>query len=198
MKTCAVVALISIAYFSVSIVVLHFLRSDVNPVKEATGYYAIGPYGLLMSSALFTLGLASLGVVVGLYEGMDTARSSLGLLLLGIWVIGVLVALCFPLNPEGTPMTILNRIRRTSTPISFLCLTLGILLVSRSFRLDANWCPIHHLSILVAWLMVAMFFATVVNILTRSGFLGLLQRISLAAFVLWILVVAIHLIIIAD
>lgn len=199
MKTLAFIALISMAYFVVSIVVLHFLRSDINPIKQATGYYAIGPHRLLMTSAFFSVGLASLIVAVGLYKGtVPSARSLMGLVLLGIWVIGVLIATCFPLNPEGTPMTVLNRIRRISTPFTFLCLTLGVMLVSRSFKFDENWYPIYRLSFVLSWLMLVLFITTVVNVLTRSDFLGLLQRISLATFAIWFLVVAVRLMIIGG
>lgn len=199
MKTLAFVAWISMAYFVVSIVVLHFLRSDLNPIKQATGYYAIGPHRLLMTSAFFSMGLASLVMIMGLYKGMvSSAWSRAGLVLLGIWIVGLLVAMCLPLNPEGTPMTVSNRIRRISTPVTFLCLTLGIMLVSRSFKLDDNWYPVYRLSIVLSWLMLVMFMATVVNVLTKSGFLGLLQRISLAMFSIWIFIVAARLMTIAG
>jgi hypothetical protein len=126
MKTLAFIALISITYFVIGLIILHFLRSDINPVKQATAYYAVGAHRFIMTSVFFSVFVASVALLIGFYQGiMASARSNLGLVLLGLWSAGVLVALCFPINPEGVPMTIPARIHRMSTPAIFLCLTLG-------------------------------------------------------------------------
>jgi len=82
----ATVAIVGGAYFSVIIVVLHFLRPDLNPLRQPTSEYAVGPYGFLMTSAFLSMGLASFALVIGLYQGVSQpARSRIGLALLGIW-----------------------------------------------------------------------------------------------------------------
>ncbi len=109
----ATVALVGIAYFVVIVVALHGLRPDHNPIRLVTSYYAVGPYGMLMSSAFFSMNVASLALVRGLYHGIgQPARSRLGLGLLGVWGVGLLIAMIFPLNPEGTPPTLSGIIHR--------------------------------------------------------------------------------------
>ena len=53
MARVATIALVGVAYFAVIIVVLHFLRPDLNPISSPTSEYAVGPYGFLMTSAFF-------------------------------------------------------------------------------------------------------------------------------------------------
>jgi hypothetical protein len=82
----ATVALVGVAYFVVAIVVLHVLRSDLNPIQRPTSEYAVGPYGWLMTSAFFSMSVASWALVIGLSQGVARpAQSRIGLGLLGLW-----------------------------------------------------------------------------------------------------------------
>ena len=190
----ATIALVGAAYFVVIIVVLHFLRPDLNPIRRPTSEYAVGQYGFLMTSAFFSMSLASFALVIGLYRGVSqSARSRIGLALLGIWGVGVLIAMSFPIDPEGAPQTISGTIHRINGPLAFLSLTAGAILVSRRFKQDEQWRPFHRTALLLSLVMVAVFIATFVNIATGSGFAGLCQRIFLVAFATWFLLTAVRL-----
>jgi hypothetical protein len=190
----ATVAIVGIAYFAVIIVALHFLRPDLNPLSRPTSEYAVGPYGFLMTSAFFSMSLASFALVIGLYQGVSQrARSRIGLALLGIWAVGVLIAMIFPIDPEGAPQTISGTIHRINGPLTFLSLTAGTILVSRRFKQDENWRPFHRTALILSLTMVAVFIATFVNIATGSDFAGLCQRTFLAAFVTWFFLTAMRL-----
>ena len=187
----AMVALVGIAYFALIIVALHFLRPDLNPLSTPTSEYAVGPYGFLMTSAFFSMSLASFALVIGLYQGVSQrARSRIGLALLGIWAVGVLIAMIFPIDPEGAPQTISGTIHSINGPLTFLSLTAGTILVSRRFKQDEKWRPFHRTALILSLIMLAVFIATFGNIATGSGFAGLCQRIFLAAFVTWFFLTA--------
>jgi len=187
----ATVAIVGVAYFVVIIVVLHFLRADLNPIRRPTSEYAVGPYGFLMTSAFFSMSLASFALVIGLHQGISQrARSQVGLGLLGIWGVGVLIAMSFPIDVEGAPQTISGTIHRINGPLAFLSLTAGTILVSRRFKQDERWRPLHRTALVLSLVMVAAFIATFVNIATGAGFAGLCQRIFLAAFATWFLLTA--------
>jgi hypothetical protein len=110
----ATIALVGVAYFVVIIVVLHFLRPDLNPISQPTSEYAVGQYGFLMTSAFFGMSLASFALVIGLYQGISQrARSWIGLGLLGVWGVGVLIAMSFPIDPEGATQTVPGTIHRS-------------------------------------------------------------------------------------
>jgi hypothetical protein len=187
----ATVALVAVAYFAVIIVVLHFLRADLNPISSPTSEYAVGRYGFLMSSAFFSMSLGSFALVIGLYRGVSKrARSGIGLVLLGVWAVGVLIAMSFPIDPEGAPQTISGTIHRINGPLGFLSLTAGTILVSRRFKQDGLWRPIHRSAVILSLVMLTAFIANFLNIATASGFGGLCQRIFLVAFVTWFLLTA--------
>src|SRR5215203_2136388 len=187
----ASVALVGSTYFALIIVVLHFLRPDLNPISQPTSQYAVGPYGFLMTTAFFSVSLGSFALVIGLYRGVSQrARSGIGLVLLGIWAVGVLIAMSFPIDPEGAPLTISGTIHRINGPLAFLSLTAGTILVSRRFKQDRLWRPMHRSAVILSLVMLAAFIATILNIATASGFAGLSQRIFLVAFVSWFLLTA--------
>jgi hypothetical protein len=187
----ATIALVGIAYFGVIIVALHFLRPDHNPVSQPTSAYAVGPYGFLMTSAFFSMSVASLALVIGLHRAVSPpARSRMGLGLLGLWGVGVLIAGIFPIDLEGTPQTISGTIHRINGPLTFLSLTAGAILVSRRFKQDEKWRPFYRSALILSWVMLAEFVAVGLTIATASGFPGLGQRIFIATFVTWLLLTA--------
>jgi bacteriorhodopsin len=187
----ATVALVGVAYFVGIIVVLHLLRPDLSPISQPTSEYAVGRYGFLMTSAFFSMSLASFALTVGLYQGVPPqARSRIGLGLLGLWGVGVLIAMSFPIDPEGAPQTLSGTIHRINGPLAFLSLTAGTILVSRRFKQDGLWRPFHRPALILSLLMLAVFVATFLNIATGSGLAGLCQRIFLAVFVTWFVLTA--------
>lgn len=187
----ATVAIAGVAYFVVMIVALHFLRPDLNPIHQPTSRYAVGPYGFLMTTAFFSLSMAKFALVIGLSQGVShSARSRLGLGLLGLGGVGVLIAMIFPMDVEGAPQTLAGAIHNISGPLTFLSLTTGLILVSRRFKQDDRWRPFYRAALVLSLILLAGFVATFLSFVTQSGFLGLAQRIMLAALVTWMVLTA--------
>jgi len=195
----AAVALVGIVYFVVIIIALHFLRPDHNSIRQTTSEYAVGPYGFLMTSAFFSMSVASLALVTSLYQGLSQpARSQIGLGLLGIWGVAVLIAAAFPIDVQGAPQTISGTIHQLNGRLAFTSLTAGVILVSRRFKYDEKWRPVHRSAVILSLVMLTAYVATFIAIATDSGFGGLAQRISLATFVSWFLLTATRLRFIAS
>jgi len=187
----ATVTIVGLAYFSLMIVALHFLRPDLDAISRPTSEYAVGSYSALMTSAFFSLAVASLALVIGLYQGLPTlTRSGVGLILLGAWAAGVLVAMTFPMDPEGVPQTLSGTIHQTTGPLAFLSLTAGMILVSSRFARSEMWRPWHRTALILAIVMLAAFVGTFLSFITGSGLLGLAQRIALITAVIWMLLTA--------
>lgn len=177
--------------FSVIVVALHLLRPDLNPISRPTSAYAVGPYSFLMTSAFFSMGLASLALVVGLFQGVPhAALSRTGLAFLGMWSLGVLIAMLFPMDPEGVPQTISGTIHQAAGPFTFLSLTIGITLVSRRFKHDEVWYPFHRTALVLSMIMLVTFTATFLSFIIGTELFGLFQRIALATAVVWMLLTA--------
>jgi hypothetical protein len=187
----ATIAIAAITYFAVIIVILHFLRPDLNPISRTTSEYAVGSYGFLMTSAFFSMSLASWALIIGLYQCISQpARSQMGLGLLGLWGVGVLIAMLFPIDPEGNPQTIAGTIHRINGPLIFLCVTVGTILLSRRFKQDENWRLIYRPALRLSLVMLAAFLLTFLSFAAQLGFTGLMQRIHLVALVTWMLLTA--------
>jgi hypothetical protein len=182
----ATLAMAGIAYFVVIIVALHFLRPDLNPISRPTSEYAVGPYGFLMTTAFFSMSVASWALVIGLGQGLaPAARSRIGLGLLAVWAVGVLIAMLFPIDLDGAPQTLAGTIHAISGPLTFLSLTVGVLLVSRRFKHDEAWRPFYRSALLLSLLMLVEFVGVPLAMATGSGLAGLAQRIFLVTFVTW-------------
>jgi hypothetical protein len=187
----ASIALMGSTYFALIIVALHFLRPDLNPIRLPTSQYAVRPYGFLMTTAFFSMSMASLALVVGLYHGVaQPARARLGLTLLGLWGVGVLIAMIFPMDAEGAPQTLAGTIHQINGPLAFLGVTLGVNLVTWRFKQDDTWHPYFRLALILSLVLLAGYIATFLSFVTDSGFIGLAQRITLAALVTWMLLTA--------
>jgi len=80
------VALVGILYYSVAVVAVHIIRSDLDPTIEAASQYAIGSYAYLMTSAFVAIGCGVLALAAGLYRTLSpTPRRGVVLLGIGPW-----------------------------------------------------------------------------------------------------------------
>jgi hypothetical protein len=189
----ATIILISIAYLVIIIAALHFLSPGYNPIKQTTSEYVVGRYGFLMTSVFLSMSIACMALVAGLYKTMPaTSQSRIGLALVVIFAIQALVAMFFPVNPTGTPITASGLVHRIIGPIGFLCFTIGALLISDSLKKDKQFDTVQRPARILSWLILAMFIITTVGIITQS-FGGLGQRILLALMVVWFILIALNL-----
>jgi bacteriorhodopsin len=187
----ATLAMAAVTYFALAIVALHVLRPDHNPISRPTSEYAVGPYGFLMTTAFFSMSVASWALVIGLQQGLaPSARSRIGLGLLALWAVGVSIAMLFPIDLDGAPPTLAGTIHAINGPLTFLGLTIGVLLVSRRFKHDERWRPFYRSALLLSLLMLVEFVGVPLAMVTASGLAGLAQRIFLVTFVTWFLLTA--------
>jgi hypothetical protein len=190
----ATLAGIGVLCFVALVVTLHFLRPDLSPVSEPTSAYAVGPYSFLMTVAFLSMAVASLALVLALYRRVSrSARSRIGLALLGTWALGVLIAMIFPMDVDGAPPTLAGTIHQATGPLTFLALTAGMIFISWAFRRDEEWRSFFPAALGLSLVMLAAFVATFLSFATDSGTVGIAQRIALGTAVTWILLIAVRL-----
>jgi hypothetical protein len=173
----ATVAIILFAYFLIVVTALYFLNPSYSLFRSFAGTYDLGSYEFLIASTFFSLVVGALALVIGLYRGItQSARSRRGLILLGIWGVGMLLAGIFPANEPGstvphlttvliagifpvevqaTPETSFSWLHIFAILGSLLSLSLAAFSLSRRFKQDNNWQPIQRLAFLLALLMLA-------------------------------------------
>jgi hypothetical protein len=188
----ATVSIIGTAVFVVLLAALHFLRES-DPIQRPTSEYAVGQFGYLMTSAFIVLSVATWALVIGLRRDLaKPAQSRVGLVFLGVFSIGLLVAATFPIDLEGAPQTLAGTIHRINGPLTFLSLVVGINLVSRKLKHDERWRPTHRIASVLALVMIPEFLAGGLAAARETG-AGIAQRILVATFATWFLVIAIRL-----
>ena len=115
------------------------------------------------------------------------ARSGIGLVCLTIWAFAVLIAMIFPIDPEGAVPTTTGKIHKTNGPVGFLCLALAVLLVSSRFKHDENMRPLHPMALILSLIMLLIFISVGLSLRMELGFTGLLQRVYLIVVIIWFL-----------
>jgi hypothetical protein len=173
----ATIAIICFAYFLMVVTALYFLNPSYSLFRSFAGTYDLGSYEFLIASTFFSLGFGALALGIGLYRGItQSARSRKGLILLGIWGVGMLLAGIFPANDVGSTVTHMTTVliagifpvevqATPETSFSWLhiftilgslfSLSLAAILLSRRFKQDDNWQPIQRPAFLLALLMLA-------------------------------------------
>lgn len=189
----AMVAIVGTASFVALIVALHFLSPDFNPIERPTSEYAKGPFGYLMTLAFVSLSLSTWALVIGLRRDLSgPAQSRVGLGFLGVFGIGLLVAATFPIDLDGAPQTLAGTIHAINGPLTFLSLILGTNLVSRGFKRDVGWRPIHRFASVLALIMIVEFVAGGLAAAVETG-AGIAQRLLIVTFATWFVLTALRL-----
>ncbi|HEV2110622.1 MAG TPA: DUF998 domain-containing protein [Gammaproteobacteria bacterium] len=136
-----VVAMLGLAYFFISSLVLQFVRSDYDWVNAPLSFYLVGPDSPWLIVGFFALAMGVFCVTVGLQLALETAslrRTSLALFLVDSVAICV-VALVHTDTPGGNGPTTHGVVHYIAATIAFLSVTLGMLAQSWRFRSDRHW-----------------------------------------------------------
>jgi hypothetical protein len=210
----ATIALIGFACFVIAVVALYFLNPAYDLIRSFEGYYRLAPYEWLIASTFFALGLGSLALMLGLYQTMSrSAGSWTGLLLFGLWSLGILVAGIFPANEGGStvphmttafiagifpveveayPETTLSFIHTLAILAALVSLSLAAILLSWRFKYEAQWRPIHYFSSILALVLLAasIFIGQSLFLFIHTELVGLSLSLLTYASLLWLALAA--------
>jgi len=191
LRVLALLAIVGIAAFLLSLAALHFLRPDVNPVLEPMSNYAVGPYGFLLTAADIGSGLAALSLMFGLYLGIaPRGRSYVGLFFLGVYGISALLAGFFPIDVGGEATTV-GTIHNIVGNIAFFVFPIAAILLSLGMGKDERWRSFRRTALAVSFAAVLTVILTIVG--SNIGLFGLTQRLANFTVLLWILLVGLRL-----
>ena len=217
----ATIAFLSFAYFVIAVVALYLLNPSYGLSVSMYGGYDMGSYEFLIASTFFALGIGSLALGVGLTEAMSRSlRSGLGLLLLGIWGVGiflagifpandggstvphmttVLIAGIFPVQVEATPETKYSFLHIFIILGSFFILAIASVLLSWKFKQYERWHSFASISSILGLLMLvlALFFIPTFLFPGLLGYTtfnaGFFVLIGIHIGILWLILTAVWL-----
>ena len=190
----AFIAIGGILYFVVAVVLLHILRPDLNPIRHAVSNYAVGPFGLLMTTAFFMLALSDFALAQGFVRALpNSKRACISVLLLNLAGVGMVVTGIFQgdvksLHPPGT---ITSLIHWSGAGVSFLSLMIAAFLISSCFKTDVRWQLFRYSAFVLP--VIIVFALVVFGMFAIIGWVGIGERIYIASCVLWLLHVSLQL-----
>lgn len=177
-----------IASFLSAAVALHLLRPELDAVDSQMSLYLIGAWGPLLQGAYVALGLAMVGLTVGLHRTLSPdARSAAPLLLFALGGLSLATTAYAWMDLPGVDASMEGLVHGVSAQGAFLFATAGLVLQALRFRRDPAWRDAARW--LLPWAL-ACFAAIWVLALWREAPRGLAQKLVIALIVGWLATVS--------
>jgi hypothetical membrane protein len=182
-RIAARIAVIALLLASVGcVLLLHVLRSDLDPIARRLSEYAIGPYGWLMTAAFFAMGVALM--VLSLQVGASASSTGIQRLaapLIAVAGVGLILSGVFE---TATGSTLIEIIHSRASATSVLALTAAAVASSThpaSRRVDTAARVVT---------LVAVVALAISPILHDTPWTGIGQRFVWLALAAWLLITA--------
>lgn len=187
----SLVAVIGIAVTFVGIMVLHGVRSDVDPLRDVMSHYANGDRGPLMSIVFYAFGVSALALGFRLRTAINRRGITHAVPVLMVLAgLGLVVAGVFEVDPPDAPGTLQETIHSNAAVAAFVMLIVAMLLFSLACREDDRWWSLRWTSATLA--VTAAVSSVAAQVARASGSSGAMQRLLAGAVLAWFLVVAVR------
>jgi di/tricarboxylate transporter len=184
-------AILLVAACFAAMVLLHAVRTDLDPVRQVMSEYANGRFGWFMTAAFYAIGLACLALALRLGRAIvRRAMSVVVRVLLGLGGFGLILAGIFEVERPAVPDTIQEVIHSDATLTAFTLIIAAMLLFAVLCRWDPRWHDFRGVATGLAIIAaVAGAFSPFAGQTTWSG---MAQRVLGATVVAWLLLCAWH------
>jgi hypothetical membrane protein len=165
---------------------------DYSPVSDSISSLALTPIGWLQSICFLAMGLLLEIFIAGLFFNIHRARGfHAGIGLLAFCGFGLMLIAAFRMDAPGAPRTTAGIIHTVASYGLGLLFPIAILSLAPSFKSTPNWKRtfVYTLvaGVLAFTLIIGAFFTE------QTGWFGLYERIIVANAIIWVEVVAVHL-----
>jgi len=174
-----------------AMVVLHIVRTDLDPVRQVMSEYANGRFGWFMTAAFYAMGLACVALAVRLGRAIVRRRLSVAVrVLLGLGGLGLILAGVFEVERPAVPDTVDEIIHSDATLTAFTLIITAMLLFAVVIRRDPSWRDFRRLAAALA--VVAAIAGAFSPFAGQTTWSGLAQRVLGLTVVAWLLLCALH------
>lgn len=171
--------------------VMHAVRSDVDPLRDVMSHYANGSRGPVMSIVFYAFGATALALGFRLRTAIDHRGVTRAFpVLLSVAGASLILAGVFEVDRPSAPQTIQEVIHSNSAVAAFVMLIVAMLLFSLACRADERWWSVRWVSLGLA--MTAALAAAGTQLLGGSSLSGAVQRVLAGAVLAWFLLTATH------
>jgi len=186
--------LIGVLVFLLSLLTLHLMSPGFDGTEKYVSDMANEPLGLLFVGGTFVHGWGNLCLALGLRATLSPGpMRKWGVVLYGLSALGILLAALFTVDATGQVPTLVGRIHRGAAGGGFLLELAALFVLTAAFGRQQPWRRYQAASLAISVLaaIAVTAFATGVQIDFAKG---VLERLVLAVFLTWGVLVALVLI----
>jgi hypothetical membrane protein len=170
--------------FTILVLVASLLRPGFSQTQNFVSDLGVGPYALLQNLNFIIFGFLSLGLALGLKEGLPVRKSrsrTAGIILMILFSVLVMLAGVFPEDYLGqVPHNLVSA-------LAFLSIIVAQLLVWRGLKnADSSWSRYRTYCLVSGVLSILLLVVFRVAINLDSDYQGAVQRLFLAVPWIWI------------
>jgi hypothetical protein len=173
------------------------LRAGYDPIAQPISALALGPRGWIQQVNFAVLAISLLSFALTLRAPLrDGPAAFAGPALFGQMAIAATLAL-FRMDPPGVPATLAGNLHTLGGFLFFPWMPVVFLLVARRFRRDARFRAYFSYTVAtglfcLATMIFFFVFVGVPGVSRLSAYAGLVQRVQLLPFLVWIALIAGH------
>ncbi|HNT29859.1 MAG TPA: DUF998 domain-containing protein [bacterium] len=171
-------------YFLLAVVSVHIIRTDLSIWKDAISRYAVGSFGLLVSSGLLAIGSAE--VITGFFHmRQSTIRlpRTAGFVLL-FCGLGICLAAFFPLDLDLSQRTLSGILHDCGALVQFGGFPVALFLWHAQIATSAHAAYTRLIAFITFILGLAIGYMSLFA--TGHNYFGLIQKITVGLMVSWL------------
>jgi hypothetical protein len=192
------------AVFLIILILLHFLKRELDPSWRMISEYEIGRFGWMMRLAFFSWGASVLGLLITMWPYLQPISGTISRWWFALIVIVLFGAGVFKTDPitEDTKNWV-NTIHKICGTIVILTFPIAATLAVRSLLHNPLWSTYQGLlifGIVLAWIGVVIYFATIIISRIKDPkageaghppvYMGWPNRFNVVTYIIWIIIVA--------
>jgi len=171
--------------FTASFAVLHVARPEMDWTRDYISYFVHGRLGWLFVWGIIVHGAGNVALAIGLYRSLRIGRfRSWAAFLFCAAAAGVVLTAILPIDPIGSPLTLVGRAHSDVAYMAFLSELAALFLFSAAFAQDPVWRRRSGASFVLSTTAAATLTGFVVA--ASLDFMpGVAERVALASFMAW-------------
>jgi hypothetical protein len=173
------------------IMIMHGVRSDIDPLHDVMSHYANGSRGPVMSMVFYAFGVSALALGFRLRSAIDVRGIARAFpWLLGLAGLSLITAGVFEVDRPLAPQTIQEVVHSNSAVAAFVMLIVAMLLFSLACWDDDRWWSVRWISLGLSVLGACAAVGT--QLAGGTGYSGAVQRVLAGAVLAWVVLTATH------
>ncbi len=196
------VAIVATVLFILLLVLLHVVKSDLDPSWHFISEYELGKYPWIMQTAFLALAVGNFSLLAAIRPEIKGVSGWIGILLYAAGAIGVVLGGLFvpdPMNTAPESISLSGKLHNVGGGLG-LAGFVGTVIFSVKLIRNSNWGPFRKSVLLATGILVLGFlvsFISIASIATQSQGVfgpntpvGWPNRIGILAGSLWIIIIA--------